>query len=81
MIIMLCFGYIIGYVFMVTDLVHIEFAQAGVNDVLPEWQSYDDGVFYVKLQMFIGYAIMFMGVAQFVYTATRREQTQYIYGG
>ena len=79
MIIMLVFGYILGYVFIATENVHNEFALAGVNDVLPEWQNYDDGVFIIKLQQFIGYVLIFFGVGQFIWTATRKEEI--IYGG
>ena len=79
MIILIVFGFLLSYVFMSTELINIEFAKAGVNDVLPEWQSYDDAQFYIKLQYWIGYIIMFFGVAQFIYTAVRKEEIEYNY--
>lgn len=81
MMISLIFGFCLSYIFMATELINIEFANSGINDVSPEWQAYDDSIFFINLQYYIGYLIMFLGIAQFVYTATRREETQFnIYG-
>lgn len=80
MIILLIFGYVMPFLFIPTEMLNIEFASSGVYDVLPEWQHYNDGIFFIKLMYFIGYVIMFFGIAQFIYTATRREEIQTYYG-
>lgn len=79
MVTILIFAYLLPYIFIATELIDTEFALSGVYDVTPEWQGYDDGVFFIKLQYFIGYLLGFIGVGQFLWTATRREETQYIY--
>lgn len=77
MIICLIIAYVFGFILTSAELIHIELAKAGVNDVLPEWQNYDDSVFYMKLEYFIGYFIAFFGIGQFLWTATRKEAVVY----
>ncbi len=79
MIIMLVIGYIFPYIILPAEIISIEFAKIGVSNVSPEWSSFADGVFYIKLMYFIGYGIMFIGVMQFVLTAIRKESQENVY--
>lgn len=67
------------FILLPSEIVRSEFIKTGVADAPPEWGGQDNPDFFLSLGYFLTYFLDFFAVAQFVWTAIRRQKYD-IYG-